>query len=234
MLWITGGPGCSSISGILFEIGPIQFKAAPYNGSLPSLIPRPHSWTETASIIFLDFPVGTGFSYAKTTHGSHTTDLQSSDQAYEFMIKWLGNHPQFIPNEFYVGGDSYSGIPVPIITQLISDGNGAGIEPCINLKGARMQWELKLHCQIYNRIISLVKSMLPQDAVLPDDFYNRIFRDICLTVIDSKHIETLEKNIVETLCKLEKIFPPSFFDSMEHLPIHLAYEARVGGPEQYR
>ncbi|GJY80993.1 transposon, En/Spm-like protein [Tanacetum coccineum] len=86
----------------------------------------------------------------------------------------------------------------------------------------------------YNRIISLVKSMLPQDAVLPDDFYNRIFRDICLTVIDSKHIETLEKNIVETLCKLEKIFPPSFFDSMEHLPIHLAYEARVGGPEQYR
>ncbi|GJY53594.1 serine carboxypeptidase-like protein 13 isoform X1, partial [Tanacetum coccineum] len=89
----------------------------------------------TASIIFLDFPVGTGFSYAKTTHGSHTTDLQSSDQAYEFMIKWLGNHPQFIPNEFYVGGDSYSGNPVPIITQLISDGNGAGIEPCINLKG---------------------------------------------------------------------------------------------------
>nr|GEY44574.1 serine carboxypeptidase-like 13 isoform X1 [Tanacetum cinerariifolium] len=135
MLWITGGPGCSSISGILYEIGPIQFKAVPYNGSLPSLIPRPHSWTKTANIISLDFPVGTGFSYAKTTHGSHTTDLQSSDQAYEFMIKWLGNHPQFIPNEFYVGGDSYSGLPVPIITQLISDGNGAGIEPCINLKG---------------------------------------------------------------------------------------------------
>ncbi|GKA11608.1 serine carboxypeptidase-like protein 13 isoform X1 [Tanacetum coccineum] len=52
-----------------------------------------------------------------------------------YGYQWLGNHPQFIPNEFYVGGDSYSGIPVPIITQLISDGNGAGIEPCINLKG---------------------------------------------------------------------------------------------------
>ncbi|PWA77158.1 serine carboxypeptidase-like 9 [Artemisia annua] len=72
---------------------------------------------------------------AKTTHASHTTDVQSSDQAYEFMIKWLGNHPQFISNKFYVGGDSYSGNPVPIITQLISDGNGAGIEPYINLKG---------------------------------------------------------------------------------------------------
>ena len=48
------------------------------------------------------------------------------------------------------------------------------------------------------------------------------------------HMEMLEKNIVETLCKLEKIFPPGFFNSMEHLPIHLAYEAKVGGPVQYR
>ena len=36
------------------------------------------------------------------------------------------------------------------------------------------------------------------------------------------------------VCKLEKIFPPSFFDSMEHLLIHLAYEARVWEPVQYR
>ena len=42
------------------------------------------------------------------------------------------------------------------------------------------------------------------------------------------HIETLEKNMIETLCKLEKIFPPGFFDLMEHLPIHLAYEIKVG------
>ncbi|KAL0293819.1 UNVERIFIED_CONTAM: hypothetical protein Sradi_6918500 [Sesamum radiatum] len=47
-------------------------------------------------------------------------------------------------------------------------------------------------------------------------------------------MEQLEKNIVEILCKFEKIFPPGFFDSMEHLPIHLAYEAKVGGPVQYR
>jgi hypothetical protein len=43
-------------------------------------------------------------------------------------------------------------------------------------------------------------------------------------------MERLETNIVETLCKLEMIFSPSFFDSMEHLPIHLPFEAKVGGP----
>jgi len=41
-------------------------------------------------------------------------------------------------------------------------------------------------------------------------------------------------NIIEIICKLERIFPPSFFDSMEDLKIHLPYEAKVGGLIQYR
>jgi hypothetical protein len=41
-------------------------------------------------------------------------------------------------------------------------------------------------------------------------------------------------NIIKTICKLDIIFPPLFFDSIEHLPIHLLYEAKVGGPIQYR
>nr|XP_043614337.1 serine carboxypeptidase-like 12 isoform X2 [Erigeron canadensis] len=135
MLWITGGPGCSSISGLFYEIGTMQFEAVEYNGSLPNLILTPYSWTKAASIIFLDIPVGTGFSYARTTLASSSTDIQFSDQAYEFMIKWFQTHPEFVSNPFYVGGDSYSGIAVPIITQLISNGNEAHTKPYINLKG---------------------------------------------------------------------------------------------------
>ena len=36
------------------------------------------------------------------------------------------------------------------------------------------------------------------------------------------------------LCKLEKIFPPGFFNPMQHLILHLSYEARMGGPMQGR
>jgi len=57
---------------------------------------------------------------------------------------------------------------------------------------------------------------------------------ICSSKLNVDHIERLEKNIIETICKLEMIFPPSFFDSMEHLPIHLPFEVKVGGPVQYR
>jgi hypothetical protein len=58
-------------------------------------------------------------------------------------------------------------------------------------------------------------------------------QDICSNKLNVDHIERLETNIVEKICKLEMIFPPSFFDSMEHLPIHLPFE-KVGGPVQYR
>jgi hypothetical protein len=63
---------------------------------------------------------------------------------------------------------------------------------------------------------------------------SHFFRDICSSKLNVDHIERLETNIVETLCKLEVIFPPSFFDSMEHLPIYLPFEAKVGVPVQYR
>ncbi|KAL3514422.1 hypothetical protein ACH5RR_027139 [Cinchona calisaya] len=135
VLWLTGGPGCTSFSGLAYEIGPISFEQVLYHGTLPKLLLNPYSWTKVASIIFLDLPVGTGFSYAKTAKASQSTDLQACDQTYEFLRKWLVDHPEFISSLVYIGGDSYSGITVPIVTQLISNGNEVGIDPHINLKG---------------------------------------------------------------------------------------------------
>ncbi|CAL5349034.1 unnamed protein product [Camellia sinensis] len=69
-----------------------------------------------------DLPVGAGFSYGTTSLASKSTDLQSCDQAYEFLKKWLIDHSEFFSNPIYVGGDSYTGITIPIIVQLISNG----------------------------------------------------------------------------------------------------------------
>ncbi|MCD7454871.1 hypothetical protein HAX54_026242 [Datura stramonium] len=143
MLWISGGPGCSSLLGLLFEIGPItfepveygDFKPVEYNGSFPSLVLNPHTWTKVASFIFLDLPVGTGFSYARTSAARQSDNLQASAHAYQFLHKWFNDHPEFLRNPFYVGGDSYSGIGVPIISQVIANGNEKGLEPFIDLKG---------------------------------------------------------------------------------------------------
>jgi hypothetical protein len=47
-------------------------------------------------------------------------------------------------------------------------------------------------------------------------------------------MKKLEDDIPVLLCKLEKIFPPGWFNLMQHLLIHLLYEAKIGGPRQYR
>ena len=76
--------------------------------------------------------------------------------------------------------------------------------------------------------------------MLPDPIWNALteisllFRDLCSPVLKVDQMEKLEVSVAVSLCKLEKIFPPGFFDSMEHLLIHLPYEAKVGGPVQYR
>ncbi|KAL4337939.1 hypothetical protein HN51_048033 [Arachis hypogaea] len=134
MLWLTGGPGCSSFSGLAYQIGPIKFKIEEYNGSLPNLVLRPQSWTKVSNIIFVDLPFGTGFSYAKDVI-SHRSDWKLIHHTHQFIRKWFIEHPEFLSNKFYMGADSYSGIPAPAIVQEISNGNDKGLHPWINLQG---------------------------------------------------------------------------------------------------
>ncbi|EOA34766.1 hypothetical protein CARUB_v10022339mg [Capsella rubella] len=135
LLWLSGGPGCSSISGLLYENGPLKMKLDVYNGTLPSLVSTNYSWTKTSSIIFLDQPVGTGFSYSRTHQFNKPSDSGEAKRIHEFVQKWLGKHQEFSSNPFYVTGDSYSGLVIPATVQEISKGNYQCCNPPINLQG---------------------------------------------------------------------------------------------------
>ncbi|KAK8608171.1 hypothetical protein V6N13_023602 [Hibiscus sabdariffa] len=135
LLWLTGGPGCSSFSGLVLEIGPLKFEVAEYNGSLPTLVLNPYSWTKVSNIIFVDSPVGTGFSYARNKAAEGTSDTKTVGHLHQFLLKWLKDHADFISNPIYLSGDSYSGIPIPVLAQEILNGNEHGIEPMIHLQG---------------------------------------------------------------------------------------------------
>ena len=63
---------------------------------------------------------------------------------------------------------------------------------------------------------------------------SRFFRDLCCNSLMMDDLIRMKANISIIICKLERIFPPGFFDSMEHLVIHLPTEAILGGPVQYR
>ena len=73
ILWLNGGPGCSSLTGLFFELGPasINEKLEPVH--------NPYSWNNNASVIFLDQPVNTGYSYSTESTVSDTvTAAQAS------------------------------------------------------------------------------------------------------------------------------------------------------------
>ena len=100
------------------------------------------------------------------------------------------------------------------------DGHASNISRLVNIEECRL-YGMKSHdCHVFMQtLIPLAfRDLLPKgiwDALLE---ISHFFRDLCSTKLNVDHIERLEMNIIETLCKLEMIFPPSFFDSMEHLP----------------
>lgn len=135
ILWLTGGPRCSGFSGMAFEVGPLNFVLEPYDGNLPQLVYNPYSWSKIASLIFLDSPVGSGFSYAHDPKGYDVGEISSSLQVVTFLNKWFSDHPSYISNPFYLGGSSHAGKVIPVIAHYISDGNEQRKEQEINLKG---------------------------------------------------------------------------------------------------
>jgi len=116
------------------------------------------------------------------------------------------------------------------------DGHASNILRLVNTEECRL-YGMKSHdCHVFMQtLIPLAfRDLLPKgiwDALTEISYF---FRDIRSSKLNVDHIERLEMNIMETICKLEMIFPPSFFNSMEHLSVHLPFEVKVGGPVQYR
>ncbi|KAK9058474.1 hypothetical protein SSX86_023316 [Deinandra increscens subsp. villosa] len=86
-------------------------------------------------MIFVDLPVGTGFSYSKTWEASRSSDSGLALQSYEFIQKWLEEHPRFLDNPLYMSGISYINIVLPAATLEVYKGNDRGNQPRLNIKG---------------------------------------------------------------------------------------------------
>ncbi|XP_042423420.1 serine carboxypeptidase-like 19 [Zingiber officinale] len=89
---------------------------------------------KVANIIFVDSPLGSGFSYSRKYEGYDANDTIWSEQASKFLLQWLVEHPQFISNPLYIAGDSYAGKIVPMVAKRILDGIDEGKEPLLNLQ----------------------------------------------------------------------------------------------------
>ncbi|KAL9604963.1 MAG: hypothetical protein Q9219_000151 [cf. Caloplaca sp. 3 TL-2023] len=128
VLWLNGGPGCSSMDGALMEIGPYRLKDKEH------LVYNDGSWDEFANVLFVDNPVGTGYSYVDTD--SYVTELtQMADQMVQFLEKFFGLFPEYTTNDLYIAGESYAGQHIPYIAKAILERNAKSKKAQWNLSG---------------------------------------------------------------------------------------------------
>lgn len=116
------------------------------------------------------------------------------------------------------------------------DGYVSNLRRSVDLKENKLTGMKSHDCHVFMERLILIalREFLPQVIWDPLTELSIFFRDLCSSKLLVDRLEKQEKDIAVTLCKLEKVFPPGFFDSVEHLPIHLSYEVRVAGPVGYR
>ncbi|GLT51255.1 hypothetical protein SLA2020_246760 [Shorea laevis] len=116
------------------------------------------------------------------------------------------------------------------------DGFASNISRCVNMQDAKVSGMKSHDCHIFMQSLLPIafRDFLPKQVWEALTGISEFFRALCSPTIRVTDMEIWHGKIVETIYQLERIFPPSFFDSMEHLPIHLPYEAKVGGPVQFR
>ncbi|PIN18371.1 Serine carboxypeptidases (lysosomal cathepsin A) [Handroanthus impetiginosus] len=244
LFWHTGGPGCSGFSGLVIEIGPLAFDLESFDGSFPSLVINPYSWTKVASIIFIDSPVGTGFSYSNKSSAYLTCDTKSASANYLFLRKWLLKHPKFLKNRLYAAGDSYGGKITTMVALEIAKGNEAGLQPQMLLQGyiignsrtgnkdsnERIPYAHRM-ALISDEYFELAKSSCNGEYVNPDPNNYKCLYALELIKECTKHIK--DPHILEPQCTFMSPRPNDLLSSqlfVEDDPLDLLFLSKQDKP----
>ncbi|KAH3664284.1 hypothetical protein OGAPHI_004636 [Ogataea philodendri] len=193
ILWLNGGPGCSSLTGCLFELGPSSI-----NGTTLKPIYNPYSWNSNASVIFLEQPVGVGYSYS--TKSSVSSTKVAAKDVFAFLELFFTKFSQYAKNDFHIAGESYAGHYIPNIAAEILDHQNKSFELTSILIGngitdALIQygWYGPMAC---NGTLSGYKQIIPDsDCELIDEKYPRCARLIEACYRTESAITCLPANI---------------------------------------
>ncbi|XP_077347484.1 putative serine carboxypeptidase CPVL isoform X2 [Lithobates pipiens] len=128
LLWLQGGPGGTSMFGLFVEHGPYVVTEN------LTLVHREFSWTNKYSMLYIDNPVGTGFSFTGNDKGYAVNQDDVGRDLYSALTQFFQIFPEYQKNDFYCTGESYAGKYVPAIGYYIHTHNPTA-KVKINFKG---------------------------------------------------------------------------------------------------
>jgi cathepsin A (carboxypeptidase C) len=112
VLWMNGGPGCSSMDALFYEHGPLLVSE---DGA--QLVENPYTWTKLANVLYLEAPVGVGYSYSEDPADMQKlTDDSTAADNLQALKEFFKGFPELKKNPFYVTGESYGGVYVPTLS----------------------------------------------------------------------------------------------------------------------
>ncbi|EJD36520.1 serine carboxypeptidase [Auricularia subglabra TFB-10046 SS5] len=120
VMWINGGPGCSSALGAFMELGPCNI----HDAEGPKH--NPYSWNSNANLFILDQPIGVGFSYADHGEFVSTTEEAAVDVA-AFVAVFFETFSKFKGRPFHMSGESYGGRYLPVFASAVYDSNAKAV-----------------------------------------------------------------------------------------------------------
>ncbi|KAA3453398.1 serine carboxypeptidase-like [Gossypium australe] len=128
VIWLTGGPGCSSELALFYENGPFTI------ADNMSLVWNEYGWDKASNLLYVDQPIGTGFSYSSDQRDIRHNEDEVSNDLYDFLQAFFAEHPEFAKNDFFITGESYAGHYIPAFAARgFAIGNGL-TDPAIQYK----------------------------------------------------------------------------------------------------
>ena len=126
VLWLNGGPGCSSLIGFWLEQGPLSM------GGDGLLTENDSRWSKNAHVLFIESPPGVGFSYVKGAAPPYVAnDTSTAADNLAALAGVFALFPELKANSLWLSGESYSGVYVPMLAATVL----AHPELGLNLKG---------------------------------------------------------------------------------------------------
>lgn len=129
VLWFNGGPGCSSLDGFIYEHGPFVVSE-----NFTVLTLREYRWNLIANMLYIEAPVGVGFSYSEDNNYACDDDRTAIENRAA-VEKFFELFPEYKSNKFFLTGESYAGVYVPTLAEAIVNGELDGTYTGAKLTG---------------------------------------------------------------------------------------------------
>ncbi|CAN4123833.1 unnamed protein product [Withania somnifera] len=196
-LWLNGGPGCSSVGyGAFMEHGPFK------PGKDGSLTKNKYSWNLESNMLYVDSPIGVGFSYSNTSSDYiNWDDTATARENLQFILEWFKKFPQYRYSDVYLTGESYAGHYIPQFAMLLLDYNRMpNVKPIklksialgnpfldleISVRSAEYLWA---HGVISDELLDMLRTICNETRFVMEYIYNKTSNE-CTKVLELEEEE---------------------------------------------